>query len=146
MKTLFIRVGILLSFTPFLYAGSLSSSEISNMISKIKEEREGIRITKLEHTVNPFHLNKKKEVIHDESVAPIKELPIEPAYILQAILNHAAFINKKWYKHGDTLGIYRVGFVGHSSITLNSRSGHKTLFIKKKKKKKIFIKLSQGKQ
>jgi len=146
MKIFVMVVGLLLSLSTLLSAASLSSSEITNMISKIKEEREGISMTKLEHTVNPFRLHKKKEVIADASLAPIKERPVEPEYTLQAILNHAAFINKKWYKKGDTLGIYRVAYLGHSSVTLKSATGHKTLFIKKKKKKKIFIKLNQGKK
>ncbi|MBU1668362.1 hypothetical protein KKC13_08060 [bacterium] len=145
MKTLFMVVGLLLSFSSYLCSGSLSSSEITNMISKIKEEREGIGMDKLEHTVNPFRLNKKQEVIEDAS-GLMEELPIEPEYVLEAVLNHAAFINNKWYKNGDTLGIYRVGYVGRSSVTLKSASGHKTLVMKKIKKKKMFIKLNQGKK
>ena len=146
MKTLFMVVGLLLSFSTLLSAGSLSSVEITNMISKIKEEREGISMAKLEGTVSPFRLNKKKEEVIKEDTGLIEELPIEPEYTLQAILNRAAFINKKWYKHGDTLGIYRVGHIGRSSVTLKSPSGNKILSIKKKKKKKIFIKLNQGKK
>lgn len=143
MKTLFISL-ILLSTS--LWSGSLSSTEITNMISKIKEEREGISIAQLEQTLNPFILNKKKkvEVIKDEPVL-IEAIPVEPEYLLQAVLNHAAFINSKWYKVGDTLGLYRVGYIGSSQVTLKSAHGNKTLFIKKKKKK-MFIKLNQGKR
>lgn len=143
MKTLFMLVGLLLSLSSMLSSGSLSSTEITNMISKIKEEREGISMATLENTVSPFHLNKKKEVVEEEKNS-IEELPIQEEYNLQAILNHAAFINKKWYKRGATLGIYHVGYIGRSSVTLTSSHGNKILSIKKKKK--LFIKFNQGKK
>lgn len=140
MKKLSILTLLFLLFSTSLWSSSLSSSEITNMISKIKEEREGIALSKLENTINPFRLNKKKvvEVVTDEGL--VEEVPKETEYILQAILNHAAFINKKWYKHGDKLGVYRVGSIGRSSVTLNSKNGNKTLFIKKRKK--MFMKLN----
>lgn len=144
MKTLFINIVLLLSLSCFLSASSLSSSEITNMISKIKEEREGISLMTLEGTVNPFKLNEKKvEIIEDED--GVQEAVVEPEYKVEAILNRAAFINKRWYKSGDTLGNYRIGHVGRSSVTLTSDTGNKTLSIKKKKKK-MFIKLNQGRK
>ena len=143
MKKLFI-LSILAS--TLLYS-SIGSKEITNMIKKIKEERIGINIGKLESTVNPFIMNVKKEVVvekyeKDEVKIVKKHIIAEPVYKLDAILNHAAFINKKWYKKGDKLGAYRVGSIGTNSVILKSKSGRKTLFIKNKKKN--FIQLNQG--
>lgn len=140
-KSLMKKLSILLVLlSSFVWSGSLSSEEITNMVTKIKKEREGIKIGKLENTMNPFRLNKKRTVETNDESGFVEPLPSAPEYQLQAILNHAAFINKKWYKRGDTLGSYRVGYIGRSSVTLTSKSGNKTLLIKKRKK--MFIKLN----
>jgi len=141
MKKLF-TVGILLS--SFLYS-SISSEDITKMILKIKEERVGIGLNKLETTVSPFIMYVKKEKkVEKKRVKSViaKVVVVEPVYTLDVILNHAAFINKKWYKKGDKLGKYRIGILGTSSVILKSKSGNKTLYIKHKKKKNI--QLNQG--
>jgi len=129
---------LLLSFT--LYSGSLSSEQITSMVSKIKKERVGISIFKLETTLNPFVLvaPKKEENLTKKVVVPtIKKIVVEPIYELEAILNNAVFINKKWYKRGNKLGIYKVGYISKTSVILEGSHGNKTLSLKKKK----FIKL-----
>ena len=130
-----------LLFSSFLLSASLSSKEITTMISKIKEERVGIALTKLESTVNPFILlvPKKEENLTKESVVTPIFTPVivEPVYILEAVLNNSAFINKKWYKKGQKLDNYRVTYISKKSVTLKNSDGHKILSLKKKK----FIKL-----
>lgn len=141
MKKLFM---ISTLFSTFLYS-SIDSSEITNMISKIKEERVGISMAKLDGTVTPFIMNVKKETkVEEKKIKAVmaKRVIAEVVYKLDAILNHAAFINKKWYKKGDKLGTYTIGSMGKSSVVLKRKSGNKTLFIKKKKKN--FIELNQG--
>jgi len=128
----------LLSYT--LYSGSLSSEQITSMVSKIKKERVGISIFKLETTLNPFVLvvPKKEENLSKEVVVPvIKKIVIEPVYELEAVLNNVAFINKKWYKRGSKLGLYKVGYISKISVTLESEHGNKTLSLKKKKFMKL---------
>jgi len=125
------------------WSGSISSEEITNMISQIKEERVGISLNELEKTANPFLIVKKEKVVEPVAGKPVKRVA-EVVYQLQAILNHAAFINKKWYKKGDKLGVYHVAYIGRKSVNLTSKSGNKTLSMKKKKKK--FIKLNQGRK
>ena len=127
-----------------LSAGSLSFEEISNMISKIKEERVGISLEKLENTGNPFILVKKDEVVQVVEKKVLKQARQEVDYQLHAILNHAAFINNKWYKKGDKLGVYRIVYIGKQSVDLRSDSGKKTLSMKKRKNK--LIKLNKGKE
>ena len=132
-----ISLVVLLSLS--LCSGSLSSEQITHMVSKIKKERVGITLLKLESTVNPFILllSKKEENLTKEIVPILKTVAIEPSYSLEAILNNTAFINNKWYKRGSPLGIYKVGHISKTSVTLKSSDGSKILSLKKKK----FIKL-----
>jgi len=126
-----------------LWSGSLSSAEITNMISKIKEERVGISLKKLDSTENPFILKRRKAKEPNKKVEKSeKKVYTETEYVLKAILNHSAFINKKWYKVGSKLGSYRISYIGRKSVTLKSENGNKILSLKKKKKK--FIRLNQG--
>ncbi len=130
-------------FLSLVYSASLSSEEIINMVSKIKEERSDISIEKLNGTANPFILKvKKRTPVKKEGKKQVVVAPrVEVVYTLDAILNHAAFINKKWYKKGDKLGEYKVGYISKHSVTLLSSGGNKTLTIKNKNKK---IKLNKG--
>jgi len=136
---LFITFG----FT-FLISGSLSSTEILNMVSKIKEERVGISLSKLEGTANPFIIKKKKKVAEkkEDNLTVYTPPPIEIVYKLDAILNHAAFINKKWYRKGDSIDDYNVAYISKYSVTLTNESGKRVLKLEKRKKK--FIKLNKG--
>ena len=138
-----ILVLITLGFT-LLISGSLSSTEILNMVSKIKEERVGISLSKLEGTANPFIIKKKKKIEEkkEENLTVYTPQVVEVVYKLDAILNHAAFINKKWYRTGDTLNNYKVGYVSRYLVTLENENGNKVLKLERRKKK--FIKLHQG--
>jgi hypothetical protein len=132
-----VIVGFLLSSS--LYSGSLSSEEITSMVAKIKKERVGISIIKLETTVNPFVLilPKKEENLTEEVTPIFKKIVLAPVYKLEAILNNAAFINKKWYKRDEKLGLYTIGHISKTSVMLKNSHGNKILSLKKKK----FIKL-----
>ena len=132
---------ITLGFT-LLISGSLSTTEILNMVSKIKEEREGISLVKLEGTSNPFILKEKKKIEEKKEENLTVYAPVEIVYKVDAILNHAAFINKKWYRTGDTLDEYKIGYVSKYSVTLESENGNRVLKLERRKKK--FIKLNQG--
>jgi len=126
-----------------LFSVSLSPTEITNMISKIKEERVGIPLSKLEGTLNPFLLNVKVKAPKKEHKKEAKvTVAVNIDYVLNAVLNHAAFINKKWYKTGDKLGNYKVGYISRNSVRLKSGSDNKVLKLEKKKKK--FIKVKEG--
>jgi len=139
MKKLIITLSLLSSF---LWSGSIGSEKITRMIEEIKEERIGIKLEKLEATVNPFILVRiKKEEDNlteeeEEEIIEIKEV-IEKVYTLEAILNNSAFINKKWYKKGSKIDFYTVTHVSKNSVTLQSPQGNKILHLKKKKYMKL---------
>jgi len=132
MKKIFILFTFLSSL---LWSVSLSSAEITEMISKIKEERVGISIEKLESTVNPFIVIKikKEENLTKEEAVMVEAVIIEPTYSLDAILNHAVFINKKWYKKGSKIDQYTLTYIGKKTVTLKSSEKEKILSLKKKK-------------
>jgi hypothetical protein len=139
------KIFIVATLGATLIDASVDTRKITNMILKVKQERVGISLEKLESTVNPFIMNVKKEKkVKPKTVKSVisKRVIAEPVYTLDAILNRAAFINKKWYKEGDKLGMYTVDSMGKRSVLLKSKSGEKTLFIKNKKKN--FIQLNQG--
>jgi hypothetical protein len=141
MKQLFI---IIWAFSSHLLAGSISHEEIISMISKIKEERKGIALSTLDGTKNPFLIKSKtsKKAKEPQKEKVVIQALKEESYLLEAILNHAAFINRKWYKKGDKVGEYHVTYVGSVSVNLESEGSRKTLSLPSKKKN--FIKLKKG--
>ena len=125
-----------------LEASSLTHEEITTMVEKIKHERPGVNVSVLEETPNPFAIVKKekpKEVVVEEEekkvVAVVEEVKEEVFHELTAILNHAAFINGKWYKVGDKLGEYHIKSIKKERVMLQSREEQKELKIPKRKKK-----------
>jgi len=126
-----------------LYSNSLSHQEITKMVNKIKGERAGISLELLEKTPNPFAIvekvvEKKKVKQQIKIKKPIVVVP-EEVYELTAVLNHAGFINKKWYRVGDKIGSYKVIHIGKTSATLKRGDEFKRLAIPKKEKKfKLF--------
>ncbi|SFV67928.1 hypothetical protein MNB_SV-14-1202 [hydrothermal vent metagenome] len=133
MRNIFILFTLLFQL---LCASSLSPAEITEMISKIKEERVGISIEKLESTVSPFIIvqpKKEENLTKEKKVVAIKEVYVEPSYSLDAILNHKAFINNKWYKKGSKLDQYKIIYIGKKTVTLKSSEKKRVLSLKKKK-------------
>ncbi|CAA6824945.1 MAG: Unknown protein [uncultured Sulfurovum sp.] len=127
-----------------LYSASLSSAEITKMVNEIKKEREGIGLVMLNNTANPFIIYIPEEKVPEASFGSevVNTAPVEVKYMLKAILNNAAFIDKKWYKRGDSLGNYKIGYISSTSVVLNSSAGERVLKLNQKKKK--FIKLNRG--
>jgi hypothetical protein len=143
-KQIILRIFILMALSAILlFSGSLSPSEITNMVSEIKKERKGISLLTLETTANPFIIRIPKKKESTEVKESVDVMVIEKVvYTLKAILNKAAFIDKKWYKQGDSIGDYKVGYVSLTSVVLKGLSGNRTLSLEKKKKN--FIKLNRG--
>jgi hypothetical protein len=131
MKKLTVTLFLSLSV---LWSGSIGSEKITKMIEEIKEERVGIKIEKLETTENPFIIEeiKEEENLTEERTVEITEAIVEKIYRVDAILNHAVFINKQWYKKGSKIDSYTVVYIGKSSVTLQSPQGNKILPLKKK--------------
>ena len=144
-KDLIVKISIyIVLLSSFLFSKSLSSTEIQKMVAKIKKERVGIGLAKLEGTGNPFPIRivEKKEPIVEKIVEDIVEMIPEEVHILKAIFNNKVFINKKWYKRGDSVGTYKVGAISSDSVVLESATAKRILSLNKTKKN--FIQLNRG--
>lgn len=128
-----------------LNAATLSHAEIKTMVEKIKHQREGIDISILENTLNPFAIKEVVEEVEEieeviKKEEPKKIVKKKVVHHLTAILNHAAFIDGKWYKVGDKMGLFTLVSIGYDSVELKSKEEQKKLSIKKEKKKFILNK------
>ena len=125
-------------------SATLSHEEIKIMVSKIKNQREGIDVSVLENTPNPFAIReivKEKVVVKKEKPKKAKiVVKKEVVHTLSAILNHAAFIDGKWYKIGDKIGAFTLISINYDSVDLKSKKEQKKLSIKKEKRKFILNK------
>jgi len=142
-KSITLKISILIGLsTTSLFSVSLSSEEIVKMVKEIKKERKGVSLVTLESTGNPFIIKvpEQKETLVVDNVTPVAR--VEKVYTLKAILNKAAFIDGKWYKQGDRLGSYKIGYVSLNTVVLKSSNGNKKLSLKKRKKS--FIKSNRG--
>ncbi len=130
-----------LFFSGMSDAKNLSNEEITKMVNNIKKERAGITLATLDGTANPFIIYVPKEKVKEVKVAGkvIKKVVVHK---LKAIMNHAAFIDEKWYKQGDKMGEYTIGYISSSSVRLKSARESKTLNLKKKTKS--LIKINKG--
>jgi hypothetical protein len=132
----------ILTLSSILNAATLSHVEIKTMVEKIKHQRDGIEISVLETTPNPFAIVEKveevkEEIKKEEKVQIIKK---EVVHHLSAILNHAAFIDGKWYKVGDKVGAFILVSINYDTVDLKSKKEQKKLSIKKEKRKFILNK------
>ncbi|RUM73238.1 MAG: hypothetical protein DSZ11_06340 [Sulfurovum sp.] len=125
-----------------LNASTLSHVEIKTMVEKTKHKREGIDTSILENMPNPFAIKEvaeEKKVV-EKTVAKIVKKKVVVVHHLTAILNHAAFIDGKWYKIGDKVGTFTLVSIDYDSVNLKSKTEQKKLSIKKEKRKFILNK------
>ena len=134
-KTLFI-ISLL---TVSLYA-DLSVKQIQEMVSRIHERREGIKLEKLEATQEPFiRVAVAEENNTTTFVVPVAE---ETAKLsLHAIMNGKAYINESWKGVGDTIMGYTLKYVGKRGVVLRNDNNVKKLFLHQNRDN--FIKLEE---
>ena len=141
------KIIVTLVFSVGLSGATLSHAEIKTMVGKIKHQREGIEISILDNTPNPFAIQEIVEEVIEEVKKEIKKekpkvkvVKKEVVHHLTAILNRAAFIDNKWYKVGDKVGLFTLIAINHESVDLKSQKEQKKLSIKKEKRKFILNK------
>ena len=129
---------LLLPFTIFLHA-DLSVKQIREMIVKIHEKREGVKLVTLETTKDPFiRLEEEGNVTTASLPRLVKE---EEKIELHAIVNGKAYINDSWYSPNDTIMGYTLKFVGQRGVVLRNGNHVKKLFLHEKRDG--FIKLEE---
>jgi hypothetical protein len=119
---------ILLTFT-FLLNADLSVKQIQEMVYKIHQKREGVKLETLETTQEPFvRLEEKDNVI--TVVIPVEENN-EAKLDLHAIVNGKAYINDSWMDINDSVLGYELKFIGKRGVVLRNDNHIKKLFLRK---------------
>jgi hypothetical protein len=130
-KILFISACL----TASLYA-DLSVEQIQQMIEKIHEKREGVRLETLEMTKEPFvRLQEDNNVT--TFVIPVKAE--EAKLSLHAIVNGKAYINDTWKSIDDTIMGYTLKYIGKRGVVLRNGNHIKKLFLHEKRDNFITI-------
>ena len=136
MKKLFL---FLLTMTIILHA-DLTVQQIEEMVNKIHQEREGVKLETLEDTKEPFvRLQEENNV--STFVIPTVKTAEEAKLVLHAVVNGKAFINDSWMKVNDNILGYKLKYIGTKGVVLRNENHIKKLFLHKKKDS--FIKLEE---
>jgi len=133
MKKLFILLSLVVSVS---YA-DLSVNQIRDMVTKIHQKREGIKLETLDNTMEPF-VRLQEESNVTTFIIPQKEK--ETKLVLHAILNGKAYINDEWKKMDDVVGGYTLKYIGKRGVVLRNENQIKKLFLHKEGDNFITIK------
>jgi len=117
----------------------LSVKQIQEMVNKIHEKREGVKLETLKETKEPF-----VHVFVDNNVSTLVATTVktkEDKLILHAIVNGKAYINESWIKIDDKILGYDLKFIGKRGVVLRNENHIKKLFLRKKRDS--FIKLEE---
>jgi len=123
-------------FNILTYSKDLSLAQIKNMVNKIHERREGIKLSTLESTKEPFVRSQVDENNISTFVIPRKEEVLavtDEKMVLHSILNNKAYINDKWYSLNETLFGYKLKFIGTIGVVLRNTKDIKKLYLHRKK-------------
>lgn len=133
MKKIFM---IIIALTLFLSA-DLSVQQIQEMVNRIHEKREGVKLETLEDTKEPFV---RLEENNNTSTFVIPTVVKEEAKLnLHAIMNGKAYINDHWLKEGENILGYELKYIGKRGVVLRNENHIKKLFLRKNKNNFITI-------
>ncbi len=112
----------------------LSLKQIQDMITKIHEKREGIKLSTLEDTKEPFVRLEEDENNITTFVIPRKEKVADTTdvkLVLHAVINGKAYINSQWVSIGDKIMGYTLGHIGKRGVVLRNGNVIRKLFLRK---------------
>jgi len=126
MKKLFL---LLLSLTVFSSA-EISLKQIENMVTKIHQKREGVKLETLDTTLEPF-----VRVAEDNTTVIIEPVmkKKEEKLVLHAIVNGKAYINDSWNVLDDRIMGYTLRFIGQRGVVLRNGNHIKKLYLRKER-------------
>jgi len=137
-KSLMKKILFIASLLTVSLFADLSVKQIQEMVSKIHEKREGIKLETLEETKEPFvRLQEENNV----TTFVIPEKAEEAKLSLHAIMNGKAYINEVWKSIDETIMGYTLKYVGKKGVVLRNGNNVKKLFLHKKRDN--FIKLEE---
>lgn len=128
---------LLFSFTTFSCA-DLSVKQIQEMVNKIHEKREGVKLETLENTKEPFVRPEENNSTSTIAI-PTKKIVEEAKLILHAIVNGKAYINDRWMSEGESILGYNLKYIGKRGVVLRNDNHIKKLFLRKKRNNFITI-------
>jgi len=134
MKKTLLLLG---SLTAFL-AADLSVDQIQNMVTKIHQKREGVKLETLETTKEPF-VRVEEENNTTVFVIPTKVETKEAKLVLHSIINNKAYINDEWKSVGDTVLGYTLKHIGKQGVVLRNKNHIKKLFLSKQRENFITL-------
>ena len=141
---------LILLFLPlYLYANELEW--VDTQVKAIKPARTGVSVSEINALSSPFLLV-KKEVEKKQTPSKRSKLPsvkytntlkvnktsiVEdtPNFSLAAIMNKSALINGKWYKLGESVGMYTLSHIEKRKVTLSNKTRNVFLSTETKNKK-----------
>ncbi len=126
----------LIAMTYNAYA-DLSVEQVQEMVRKIHEKREGVKLDTLNETKEPFvRLEEKGDV----SVFVIPKVVKEKVKLkLHAIVNGKAYINDRWLDEGESILGYELKYIGKRGVVMRNENHIKKLFLRKYKDSFITI-------
>lgn len=108
-------------------SADLTVQQIEQMVKKISERREGVKLETLKTTREPFVRMHEGEDHVVKFIVPEKR---EEAKIdLHAIVNDKAYLNESWFEKGDTIMGYTVDRIDNKGVVLKSDMNIKKLFL-----------------
>jgi len=123
-------------FVNNILLADIGMSQIENMVKKIHEKREGIKLESLEETPEPF-----VRLVKDNNVTTflIPKQDKEKKMSLYAIVNKRAYINNKWVSEGENILGFTLVYIGKKGVVLRSGNQIKKLFLHENKNNLIKI-------
>ncbi|MFT7824815.1 MAG: hypothetical protein ABXS92_08635 [Sulfurimonas sp.] len=124
---------LIASFTllSVVLSADLTVQQIEQMVKKISERREGIKLETLKRTSEPFVRMQESEDHVVKFIVPEKRE--ESRIDLHAIVNEKAYLNESWFEKGDTIMGYTVDQIDNNGVVLKSEMNIKKLFLHDKK-------------
>lgn len=126
MKKIFL---LLLLITVFSSA-DISLKDIENMVTKIHEKREGVKLETLDTTLEPFvRVSENNITVILDPVMKKKKAKL----VLHAIVNGKAYINDSWSVTDDKIMGYTLMFIGKRGVVLRNGNHIKKLYLRKER-------------
>jgi len=128
-----ILIGVCVA-SVLIYA-NLSVEQIEEMVLRIHEKREGVRLKTLESTKNPFIRLNEEDNTTIFSTSSEEDAKLD----LNAIVNGKAFINDAWRSVDDVVLGYTLKYIGQGGVVLRSGNHIRKLYLNEKKHNFITI-------
>lgn len=124
------KIFLLLLLLTVFSTAEISLKQIENMITKIHQEREGVKLETLDNIVEPFvRVAENNTTIILEPVTKKKEEKL----VLHAIVNGKAYINDSWSVLDDQIMGYTLKFIGQRGVVLRNGNYIKKLYLRKER-------------